>query len=235
MPSASPAASTSTSSRIASQLARYGLTVGDVQEVIGTALGGEMVTTTVEGRERFGVSVRYPRELRSTIRSRSPRKILVPVTMGRPRMMPLGQLATVKVVKGAPAIRTENALLSAYIYRRHPRPRHRRLRGRCAAGGARARSSSRPATTSTWSGQFEYMQRAMEKMKVVIPVTLADHLPAALPQLPPPDRNPDRHAVGAVRAGRRRLADVGAGLQPLAWRWRSASSPWPAWRRKPAW
>src|SRR3989338_744470 len=94
-------------------LARYGLAVGELQDVISTALGGEMVTTTVEGRERFGVIVRYPRELRSSPELIA-REVLVPSMDGA--MIPLGQLAKVEVVKGAPAIRTENALLSAYIY-----------------------------------------------------------------------------------------------------------------------
>ncbi|HXU94535.1 MAG TPA: efflux RND transporter permease subunit, partial [Gallionella sp.] len=95
------------------QLARYGLTVGEVQDVIATALGGETVTTTVEGLERFGVNVRYPRELRDTP-EKIANEVLVP-TMGG-AMIPLGQLARVSIGKGAPSIRTENSLLSAYIY-----------------------------------------------------------------------------------------------------------------------
>ncbi|HXD41405.1 MAG TPA: CusA/CzcA family heavy metal efflux RND transporter, partial [Ramlibacter sp.] len=95
------------------QLARYGLSVGDLQEVIGTALGGEMVTTTVEGRERFGVTVRYPRELRSNPQQIE-REVLVTTMSGA--MIPLGEVARVKVVRGTPGIRTENALLSAYIF-----------------------------------------------------------------------------------------------------------------------
>ena len=95
------------------QLARYGLSVGEVLDVIGTALGGEMVTTTVEGRERYSVTVRYPRELRSDPQQIAG-EVLVPTMDGA--MIPLGQLAKVVVAKGAPGIRTENALLSAYIY-----------------------------------------------------------------------------------------------------------------------
>ena len=95
------------------QLARYGLSVGDLLDVIGTALGGEMVTTTVEGRERYGVTVRYPRELRADPQQIA-REVLVPTMDGA--MIPLGQLAKVVVAKGTPGIRTENALLSAYIY-----------------------------------------------------------------------------------------------------------------------
>ncbi|MBI3938870.1 MAG: efflux RND transporter permease subunit, partial [Betaproteobacteria bacterium] len=86
-------------------LARYGLPVGDLQEVIGTALGGEMVTTTVEGRERFGVIVRYPRELRADPQTIAT-QVLVPVMNGS--MVPLGQVARVTLTQGAPGIRTEN-------------------------------------------------------------------------------------------------------------------------------
>jgi Cu(I)/Ag(I) efflux system membrane protein CusA/SilA len=150
------------------QLARYGLAVGDLQDVIGTALGGEMVTTTVEGRERYGVAVRYPRELRSDP-ERIAREVLVPTMDGA--MIPLGQVAKVSIVKGAPAVRTENALLSAYIYVD--------LRGRDIGGyvaEARRAVAERvkfpPGYYVAWSGQFEYMERAIDRMKVVIPATM---------------------------------------------------------------
>jgi len=155
------------------QLARYGLTVGELQDVIATALGGEMVTTTVEGRERFGVSIRYPRELRD-----DPRKIatevLVPVegSMGGPQaMVPLGQLAKVEIAKGAPGIRTENALLSAYIY---VDIRDRDI-GSYVADARKAVAEQvkfPPGYYIAWSGQFEYMERAIEKLKIVLPVTM---------------------------------------------------------------
>jgi len=150
------------------QLARYGLAIGDLQDVIGTALGGEMVTTTVEGRERFGVNVRYPRELRSDPQQIA-REVLVPTMEGV--MIPLGQLAKVVVAKGAPSIRTENALLSAYIY---VDIRDRDIGSYVAdAKKAVAAQVKLPAGYyATWSGQFENMERAKEKMKVVIPVTL---------------------------------------------------------------
>ena len=150
------------------QLARYGLTTGELQEVIGTALGGEMVTTTVEGLERFGVNVRYPRELRSSPQMIST-QVLVPTMAGA--MVPLGQLAKVEVVKGAPAIRTENALLSAYIY---VDIRDRDIGGyvRDAQKAVQEQVTFPPSYYVTWSGQFEYMERAIAKMKVVIPVTL---------------------------------------------------------------
>ena len=150
------------------QLARYGLSVGDLQDVIGTALGGEMVTTTVEGRERFGVTVRYPRELRSDPQQIS-REVLVPTMSGA--MIPLGQLANVEIAKGTPGIRTENALLSAYIF---VDIRDRDIGGYVADAkqAVAAKIMFPPGYYVTWSGQFEYMERAVEKMKIVIPVTL---------------------------------------------------------------
>ena len=150
------------------QLARYGLAVGDLMDVVGAALGGEMVTTTVEGRERYGVAVRYPRELRSDPQQIA-REVLVPTMDGA--MIPLGQLAKVVVAKGAPGIRTENALLSAYIY---VDIRDRDIGGYVAdAKKAVAEQVKFPSGYYvTWSGQFEYIERAIEKMKVVIPVTL---------------------------------------------------------------
>jgi len=150
------------------QLARYGLAVGDLMDVVGAALGGEMVTTTVEGRERYGVTVRYPRELRGDPQQIA-REVLIPTMDGA--MIPLGQVAKVVVAKGAPGIRTENALLSAYIYVD--------IRGRDIGGYVRDAKQAVESQVKfpsgyyvTWSGQFENMERAIEKMKVVIPVTL---------------------------------------------------------------
>jgi len=150
------------------QLARYGLAVGDLQDVIGTALGGEMVTTTVEGRERFGVQVRYPRDLRADPQQIA-REVLVPTMDGA--MIPLGQVAKVEIAKGAPGIRTENALLSAYIY---VDIRDRDIGGYVADAKKAVAEKIKfpPGYYIAWSGQFEYMERAIQKMKVVIPVTL---------------------------------------------------------------
>ena len=149
-------------------LARYGLNPGDLQEVITTALGGELVTTTVEGRERFGVSVRYPRELRNDPRTIAT-QVLVPVMNGA--MVPLGQVAKVTLTKGAPGIRTENALLSAYIF---VDIRDRDIGGYVADAQKAVREQVRfpPGYYITWSGQFEYLERAKERMKIVVPVTL---------------------------------------------------------------
>jgi Cu(I)/Ag(I) efflux system membrane protein CusA/SilA len=149
-------------------LARYGLTVGDVQRVIAAALGGEPVTTTVEGRERFNVIVRYPRELRDSPEMIAT-QVLVPIEGGA--MIPLGQLARISLSKGPPGIRTENALLSAYIFVD--------IRGRDIGGyveetqkAVRERVQFPPGYYISWSGQFEYMERAKAKLKLVVPVTL---------------------------------------------------------------
>ena len=150
------------------QLARYGLGVGELQEVIATALGGELVTTMVEGRERYGVTVRYPRELRGNPQQVA-REVLVPTMDGA--MVPLGQVARVWVERGTPGIRTENALLSAYIF---VDIRERDIGSYVEDARKAVADQVRfpPGYYITWSGQFEYMERAVEKMKIVIPVTL---------------------------------------------------------------
>ncbi len=149
-------------------LARYGLSVGDLQEVITIALGGELVTTTVEGRERFGVNVRYPRELRNDPRTIAA-QVLVPLMNGA--MVPLGQVAKVTLTQGAPGIRTENALLSAYIF---VDIRDRDIGGYVADAQKAVREQIQfpPGYYITWSGQFEYLERAKERMKIVVPVTV---------------------------------------------------------------
>ncbi|WP_367027307.1 CusA/CzcA family heavy metal efflux RND transporter [Methylococcus sp. ANG] len=158
------------------QLARYGLTVGDLQEVIATALGGETVTTTVEGRERFGVIVRYPRELRDDPVGLGSH-ILIPTDSKSSGAdsganVPLGQLAHISLTLGAPGIRTENALLSAYVFVD--------LRGRDIGGyveearrAVQAAVKLPPGYFITWSGQFEYLQRAEQRLLLVVPLTLA--------------------------------------------------------------
>ena len=150
-------------------LARYGLNSGDLQQFVATALGGEMVTRTVEGRERYAVVVRYPRELRDSPEAIA-RELLVPTMDGG--MVPLGQLARVQILQGAPAIRTENALLSAYVY---VDIRGRDIGGYVAEAQRAVREQVKlpPGYYLTWSGQFEYMQRAIERLKIVVPLTLA--------------------------------------------------------------
>ncbi|ANY83969.1 cation transporter (plasmid) [Microvirga ossetica] len=149
-------------------LGRYGLTVGDVQDVIATALGGEMVTNTVEGRERYSVNVRYPRELRS-----NPQAIATEVQVPMPNggAVPLGEVASVKLTRGATSIRTENGQLAVYIFVD--------IVGRDLGGYvAEARQAVAnevkfpPGYYVQWSGQFEYLERAEARLKIVVPVTL---------------------------------------------------------------
>jgi Cu(I)/Ag(I) efflux system membrane protein CusA/SilA len=148
--------------------ARYGLGVGDIQKVVATALGGAVVTTTVEGRERYGVILRYPRDFRDDPQAIAS-QVLVP-TMGG-AMVPLGQVAHIAVTLGPPSIRTENAQPVAYIYVD--------LQGRDLGGyvadAARAVAEQvklPPGYHIEWSGQFEYLQRAAARLRVVVPATL---------------------------------------------------------------
>jgi Cu(I)/Ag(I) efflux system membrane protein CusA/SilA len=149
-------------------LGRYSLAVGDVQDVIATALGGETVTTTVEGRERYGVNIRYPRDLRS-----SPQTVANDVEVPLPGggAIPLGEVAKVQLTRGATSIRTENGQLTTYIY---VDISGRDLGGYVAdAQKAVAAAVKLPTGYSIgWSGQFEYLQRAEARMKIVVPVTL---------------------------------------------------------------
>ncbi|MBW0368326.1 efflux RND transporter permease subunit [Ensifer adhaerens] len=149
-------------------LGRYGLAVGDVQDVIATALGGETVTTTVEGRERYGVNVRYPRDFRS-----SPQAIATEVQVPLPGggAVPLGEVAKVELNRGATSIRTENGQLATYIF---VDITGRDLGGYVAeARDAVAETVKLPPGYSVgWSGQFEYLERAEARMKIVVPVTL---------------------------------------------------------------
>ncbi|MBF0422130.1 MAG: efflux RND transporter permease subunit [Magnetococcales bacterium] len=149
-------------------IARYGLTIGDLQETILTALGGENVTTTVEGRERFSVNVRYPRDFRSDPDAIAER-VLVPTESGA--HIPLGQLAAIRLEQGPAAIRTENALLSVYIF---VDIRDRDIGGYVADAQKAVREQLRLPSGMflQWSGQFEYMERAKEKLKIVLPLTL---------------------------------------------------------------
>lgn len=150
-------------------LGRYGLSVGDVQGAVVMAMGGETVTTTVEGRERYGVTIRYPRDLRS-----DPQSIAreVQVTMPSGGSIPLGEVAKIERKRGATTIRTENGQLAIYIFVD--------IAGRDLGGyvreaqGAIAKAVQLPTGYRVaWSGQFEYLERAEARLKIVVPVTLA--------------------------------------------------------------
>src|SRR5581483_7057411 len=150
------------------QLARYGLMVGDVQDVIAMALGAEPVTTTVEGRERYTVSIRYPRDYRSNPDSIA-NQVLIPLPNGG--TVPLGEVAKVSLAQGPSSIRTENAQLATYIY---VDVRDRDIGGYVAEAKKAVAASVQfpPGSYAIWSGQFEYLERAKTRLKIVVPVTL---------------------------------------------------------------
>jgi Cu(I)/Ag(I) efflux system membrane protein CusA/SilA len=150
------------------QLARYGLMVGDVQDVIAMALGAEPVTTTVEGRERYAVSIRYPRDYRNNPEAIA-NQVLIPLKEGG--TVPLGEVAKVSLAQGPSSIRTENAQLATYIY---VDVRDRDIGGYVADAQKAVAASVQfpPGSYATWSGQFEYLERAEARLKIVVPVTL---------------------------------------------------------------
>ncbi|MCX7752355.1 MAG: CusA/CzcA family heavy metal efflux RND transporter [Blastocatellia bacterium] len=149
------------------ELARYGLTVEDAQTVIMSAIGGENITTTVEGRERYPINVRYLRDYRSTLDRLA--RVLVPTPHGA--QVPLAQIAEIKLLSGPGMIRDENGRLSGYVYVD--------VSGRDIGGYVeeakrivREKVPLPPGYTLIWSGQYEYMQRVEERLKLVVPVTL---------------------------------------------------------------
>ena len=149
-------------------LARYGLMVGDLQDTISMALGGEAVTTTVEGRERYAVNVRYPRDQRNDPQAIG-RDVLISMPGGG--TVPLGAVAKVQLARGPTSIRTENGQLALYIFV----DMHDRDLGGYVADAQKAVADNvrfPPGTYVQWSGQFEYLERATAKLKIVVPVTL---------------------------------------------------------------
>jgi Cu(I)/Ag(I) efflux system membrane protein CusA/SilA len=150
------------------ELARYGLSIDDAQMVVMSAVGGDTVTTTIEGRERYGVNVRYFRDYRSDLDRL--RRVVVPAMDGR-MQIPIGQLATVKLASGPAMLRDENGMLNGYVYVD--------VAGRDI--GSYVTDAKRviaehvklpPGYSLAWSGQYEAMQRVRERMKIVVPVTL---------------------------------------------------------------
>jgi Cu(I)/Ag(I) efflux system membrane protein CusA/SilA len=150
------------------RLTRYGLSVETVMETIAMALGAAPVTTTVEGRERYAVVLRYPRDIRS-----DPDSIASDVLVSLPNggAVPLGDVATIRRTQGPTSIRTEDGQLAVYVY---VDIRDRDLGGFVSeAREAVARSVRLPPGYSVrWSGQFEYYERAVQRFKIVVPATL---------------------------------------------------------------
>jgi Cu(I)/Ag(I) efflux system membrane protein CusA/SilA len=154
-------------------IARYGLTVGDVQDVLSVALGGMPLTTTVEGLQRYTINLRYDRDFRSDLRALR-EDIIVPTPMGA--QIPLGQLATVKVVDGPMGIKSEGAVPNAWVYvdihgvdlGTYVQSAMRAVNAAVASGQIRLP----PGYNIFWSGQFEYMMRARQRLAIVVPFTL---------------------------------------------------------------
>jgi len=149
------------------RIARYGLTVGDVQDVIQTAIGGMNISQTIEGLERYPISLRYPRELRGDLSAL--RRVLVPTPNGA--QIPLEQLAEIRFEKGPPAIKTENARPNAWIYVD--------LEG--IDVGTYVETARRAVADRVrlptgyglhWSGQYEYLERAWNRLLLIAPLTL---------------------------------------------------------------
>jgi Cu(I)/Ag(I) efflux system membrane protein CusA/SilA len=149
------------------EAARYGLTVGDVQDIIMTAVGGMNITQTVEGRERYPVNLRYGSELRDT--PEKLRRILVPTPTGA--QVPITQLADIRIVKGPPVIKSENARNNAWVY----------IDIRDIDVGTYVKNAQQvirdkiklpPGYSLAWSGQYEYMIRAQKRLMIVVPLTL---------------------------------------------------------------
>ncbi len=154
-------------------IARYGLTLADVQEVLSVALGGVALTTTVEGLQRYTVNLRYDRDFRSDLRALR-EDIVVPTPTGA--QIPLGQLATVKVVDGPMGIKSEGAVPNAWVYvdiRGVDVGTYVQMAMR-AVNEAEARGDIKLSAGYNifWSGQYEYMLRAKERLMIVVPMTL---------------------------------------------------------------
>jgi Cu(I)/Ag(I) efflux system membrane protein CusA/SilA len=147
--------------------ARYGLTVGDVQDVISSAIGGMNITETVEGLERYPVNLRYPREFRDNMESL--KRVLIPTPTGS--QIPLISVAELNLRRGPPSIKSENARPNAWIYVDISTSDIGGFVSK--AKEVLAQQVKIPAGyTVTWSGQFEYMERAAKRLKVVVPITL---------------------------------------------------------------
>jgi len=147
--------------------ARFGLNIADVQSVIASAVGGENIGETVEGLQRFPISVRYPRELRDSLEALR----ALPIVTERGQRLVLADVADVRITDGPPMLRSENARLSGWVYVD--------IRGRDLAGAVRDMQRAvaqkvklPPGCSISWSGQFEFLERATARLQVVVPFTL---------------------------------------------------------------
>jgi len=174
------------------EAARYGLAVDDVQQVIQSAIGGMNLTTTIEGRERYPVNIRYSQELRDSIEKM--KRVLVPVMAGgagasttgsmqtasgsqplaqgaKLLQVPLGEVADIRIVKGPTAIKSEEGLLAAYVYIDFS---GRDVGGYVEEAKAKVAGSVKlpPGYRLQWSGEYEYILKTHERLKMVIPLTI---------------------------------------------------------------
>ena len=147
--------------------ARLGLNIDDIQDIVRTAIGGMNVTQTVEGLERYPVSIRYPREIRDSLQ----RLRLLPVITPAGARIPLEEVADIEVTDGPPLIKSENARRNGWVY---VDIRDRDLSSYVKEARARVAAEVElpPGYSLAWSGQYEYMERALERLSVVVPVTL---------------------------------------------------------------
>ena len=147
--------------------ARYGLSIADVQSVVSAAIGGENIGETIEGRQRFPINVRYPREVRDSVEKLR----ALPIVTERGAQIPLSSVAQLQVTDGPPMLRSENARLSGWIY---VDIRGRDL-GSVVADAQQAVAGKvklAPGTSLSWSGQFEYLERAKTRLGLVVPFVL---------------------------------------------------------------
>ncbi|MEQ1439763.1 efflux RND transporter permease subunit [Fontimonas sp. SYSU GA230001] len=151
-----------------SAAARHGMAIADVQRIVGVAVGGENVGETVEGLQRFPINLRYPRALRDSVQDLRD----LPVVTMRGETITLGSIADVKITDGPPMIKSENARPNGWIY---VDIRERDLGGYVAEAKrvVAAQVPLPPGYSVHWSGQFEYLERASQRLRVVVPATLA--------------------------------------------------------------
>ncbi len=148
--------------------ARYGLSVADVQDIVSTAIGGQDVGEVVSGRERFPINVRYPREIRDSLE----RLRTLPFVTDKGAQLLLQDVAHIGIADGPPMIRSENARLSGWVYV-DARGRDLRSVVREMQAEVATKVATPPGYAISWSGQFEYLERATERLKLVVPATLA--------------------------------------------------------------
>jgi Cu(I)/Ag(I) efflux system membrane protein CusA/SilA len=146
---------------------RYGLNIADVQEIIASAIGGEVIGETIEGLQRFPINVRYPREIRDSVEKLK----ALPIVTANGAQLSLAAVTDIRIVDGPPMLKSENARLSGWVYVD--------IRGRDLVPAVRDMQAAvskyvklPPGYSLSWSGQFEFWERAVQRLKIVVPATL---------------------------------------------------------------